>query len=239
MKNANGDRDSLVSSEPEPESGIAGRIRVAIGDRAVSEFARNAGIGESLLRSYLKGSMPGTDNAVKIARAAGVRLDWLADNDGPMRDYEVAEDVALEYASELPFEIVPQYEVNPSDGELDLVRRESEVGRLAFRKDWLAQKGLHTSDLAVVRVSGDSMDPTIRDGALLLVDCTQQKVRDDGIYVLQVNGHLIAKRVQRDLAHGGLYVKCDNPAYEDQQLTAKQADQLYIIGRVVWAGGEI
>lgn len=83
------------------------------------------------------------------------------------------------------------------------------------------------------------MAPTIREGSLVLVDTRKERPKEDGIYVLMVDGHLMAKRLQLDLASGGLYIRSDNPAYREQHLTKEQASHLYIIGRVVWAGGEV
>lgn len=140
------------------------------------------------------------------------------------------------------FTLVPRYNVDAAAGAGQAVERESEIGKLAFRQDWLRQKGLQGSDLAVIRIKGDSMSPTIRDGSLALVDCRRQheKPKTDGIYVIQMDGDLLAKRIQIDLAgEGGLYIKSDNPAYTEQRLDAAAADRLWIVGRVIWAGGEL
>lgn len=139
------------------------------------------------------------------------------------------------------FALVPRLPVEAAAGAGSAVDNESEIGKLAFRRDWLRNKGLSAADLAVIRIKGDSMAPTIRDGALALVDCRrhQEKPKSDGIYVIRMDGDLIAKRVQIDLAGGGLYIKSDNPAYTEQCLTAEQADRLFIVGRVIWVGGEI
>lgn len=85
---------------------------------------------------------------------------------------------------------------------------ESEIGKLAFRRDWLRQKGLSAKDLVVIRVTGNSMSPTIRNGSLVLVDTHQEQVKEDGIYVVSWGGHLVAKRLQLDFA-GGVYVISD------------------------------
>ena len=82
------------------------------------------------------------------------------------------------------------------------------------------------------------MSPTISDGSLALVDTRKERVQEDGIYVLMVDGHLIAKRLQADF-RGGVYIRSDNEAYRDEHLNADEAANLYISGRVVWAGGEI
>jgi len=137
------------------------------------------------------------------------------------------------------FVFVPRYNVEAGAGAGRVVERESEIGKLAFRRDWLAQKGVAVKNLAVIRIKGDSMAPTIRDGALVLVDTGQEKVTQDGIYVLMYEGELVAKRLQVDFAAGGVIIKSDNPAYDQQHVAKDAAENLYIIGRAIWAGGEV
>lgn len=64
---------------------FAERLRLVLGGESVNSFARKCGVGESLLRKYLAGGMPGLDKAAAIADVAGVSLDWLATGRGVMR----------------------------------------------------------------------------------------------------------------------------------------------------------
>ena len=49
-----------------------------IGSESVASFARRSGVGESLLRKYLNGALPNSNNLVLLADAAGCYIDWLA-----------------------------------------------------------------------------------------------------------------------------------------------------------------
>jgi phage repressor protein C with HTH and peptisase S24 domain len=136
------------------------------------------------------------------------------------------------------FALVPQYDVTASAGPGRVVDQEEEVGKLAFRRSWLRSRGLKPGTCVAITVSGDSMAPTIRDGALVLVDTRQAQPREEGIYIIQVDGHLVAKRLQLDF-RGGLYIRSDNQAYREQHLDAEEAEQLCVVGRVIWAGSEV
>lgn len=232
-----------MSNNEAPDLGpsIAARIRELMGSQTTAAFARKCGLGESLIRTYLAGSMPGADKAAKIADANGVELRWLVTGVGPRSSTTVGvreSPAEYEVGGEWAFHLVPRYNVDASAGGGAVVERESEIGRLAFRKDWIRSKGLTPANLVVVRAAGDSMEPTIRDGSLLLVDTAQSTVAKDGIYVLMIDGHLVTKRLQIDLG-GGVYIRSDNPAYSDQRLSGEQLEAVTIVGRVIWAGGEI
>lgn len=57
--------------------GIQARIRKIIGGDSVSSFAKKCGLTESVIRSYLGGTVPSATNALAISRAAHVSLEWL------------------------------------------------------------------------------------------------------------------------------------------------------------------
>ncbi len=133
------------------------------------------------------------------------------------------------------FALVPVYDVTVSAGHGATVDQEQIETQIAFRKDWLAQEGLQAGGLAAVRAVGDSMEPTIRPGALLLIDTTQRQIGIDDVYVLRLDDHLLAKRLQR-LIDGSVRVSSDNKAYIDQTVRKEDVSRLDIIGKVIWVG---
>ena len=85
---------------------------------------------------------------------------------------------------------------------------------------------------------GESMTPTIRDGNTLLIDTTDRTFRNFGIYVLEINGQRLVKRVQRK-HDGSLVLISDNSAYQPDTVDKEAADDIKVIGRVVWSGGPV
>ncbi len=75
------------AENPETLGELAGRVRdcakmVGSGDA----LAQNAAIPRRTLETYLAGNAePKLRRAARIARAAGVRLEWLATGEGPMQ----------------------------------------------------------------------------------------------------------------------------------------------------------
>jgi len=217
---------------------LADRLESAMNGMSASRLSQISGVSEGTVRNILSGTMPRIDNLEKICDALGYSLWWMVKGKGPEKQCDLdrhldSDDIGIEFTT------VAQYDVEASGGHGSIVHTEPEIGKLAFRKAWLEKKGLTVEQLAVIRIKGNSMFPTIRDAALVLIDTKQESFSDDGIYVLQYDGYLIAKRLQRDALTNGVLIKSDNSDYETQTITPEQLDQLYIIGRVIWAGQEV
>lgn len=64
-----------------------GRLREAVRlGGGAAEISRRTGIPDSTLGGYMAGREMKFGNAVALAEATGVRLDWLATGAGPMRE---------------------------------------------------------------------------------------------------------------------------------------------------------
>lgn len=197
------------------------------------------------LRDYELGkTMPGGD-AITSFMSAGISADWLLTGEGEMlldtpakRPTNDSDHTDMQPEDWDDFAMVPLYDVEASAGHGAVVGEETQLCQLAFRKDWLINKGLQKDRLVTIKTKGDSMEPTLHDGDLLLVDTRVEKILDDSIYIIQDDHHLIVKRVQRALG-GALAIISDNPRYKEQHLTPEQAESLKITGRVCWYGHEI
>jgi len=127
---------------------------------------------------------------------------------------------------------VPLYSAEAAAGGGRDLAAENVVDHFALGKRWIYNV-LHTTPnkLALITAVGDSMEPTIRSGDLVLVDRGIERIADDAIYVLEYAGQLKVKRVQRDI-RGHVVVRSDNPAYHEERLDAAEASQLTVVGRV-------
>ncbi|HYE28214.1 MAG TPA: S24 family peptidase [Allosphingosinicella sp.] len=132
---------------------------------------------------------------------------------------------------------VPRLDVDASAGPGAVGTVERRLGRIGFDAAWLRQLGLAGGGhgrLSVIRVSGDSMSPTLSDGDEILVDREDDARRlRDGIYVLRVEGTLVVKRLAL-APDGRLSANSDNSAYPGwPDLDPAGLD---VVGRVVWFG---
>lgn len=112
---------------------------------------------------------------------------------------------------------------------------EKVVGQVWFRRDWLDQNGLDPGQCRVIRVRGESMEPTLPDGCSILVDLSRHHRRryDGRIYVIQAHEGLVVKRAVRTDA--GWQIASDHPAWE----AIPWPDDADVVGRVRWMGTEL
>lgn len=103
-----------------------------------------------------------------------------------------------------------------------------------FSRRWLAEQGLESAQLSAIRVEGDSMEPLLNDGDEILVDRSPRPFRD-GIHVVRLGETLMVKRVASAGA-GWVALLSQNLAYPPVEVAA---EEVAIIGRVVWKGGKI
>lgn len=134
--------------------------------------------------------------------------------------------------------MVPRYDIQASAGNGVVIHSELIVDHLAFKQAWVRERGLNPKRLALIEVRGDSMEPTLRNHDLVLIDMASNTVGADGIYAIQLNGFLMTKRIQA-LMNGSIAVISDNATYRQQILQAEELESLHIIGEVVWFGREM
>lgn len=131
---------------------------------------------------------------------------------------------------ELPPEYVsaPLYEVLAAAGGGAPVGPEVVRGFLGFNRTWVREQQLMAEKLAVIEVQGDSMEPTLHGGDIVLLDLRTQDLRDGSIYTLRRDEDLLVKRLRR---HGsGWLIHSDNLSYPTEVLDA----EVKVVGRVVW-----
>lgn len=130
---------------------------------------------------------------------------------------------------------VPMFDVEASAGPGAFPDHERPRAAMRFDPAWLRRLNLDAAHLSMIRVTGDSMAPTLADGDDILVDRSDgiERLRD-GIYVLRMDGALNVKRLAPDPTRRRVTIKSDNPGYRNWPVVDR--DALDLIGRVVWAG---
>jgi len=81
-----------------------------------------------------------------------------------------------------------------------------------------------------VRVRGDSMEPKIRDGAIVFVKAVP-KVDPDNVGIFVYDGEAYCKRLRIDHKKGAIYLESLNKSYAPKHIT--QPDSLRTVGLVI------
>lgn len=174
-----------------------------------------------------------------------INIDWVFYGEGP-KHREERKEVTGSEVSHVPqpdeYVYLPLYNLRGAAGHGAVNDTEQIADVLAFKAEWVKTVLMaNKSDLFLMYVDGESMEPTLRPGDIILIDKRDMPVRGDGIYVFRMDGALLIKRLQR-LPGGIIKVTSDNAMYEpfeirsEQLVSASEVDKVTIIGRVVWAG---
>ena len=131
---------------------------------------------------------------------------------------------------------IPVLEVEASAGHGALAELEARSAQFGFDEGWLRKlTASNASKLSIIRVTGDSMEPTLTDGDEVMVDLGDGQTRlRDGIYVLRMDDALNVKRVAIEPRGRQISVVSDNPAYPSWNGLERGA--INIVGRVLWFG---
>lgn len=216
-------------------------IRKSLG-KSQKEMAILVNIGLRTWQQYEEGGHEPSWKVINKLSELGFNIDWLASGTGEIKRgaaYRLSEgNKSADHTGEPGegFVQIPRYEVSASAGGGTLIHSEQIVDHLTFKEDWVRNAlGIPVSALALINVKGDSMEPTLANGDVILIDMSIDGFDDNAVYVLRLNGTLLVKRVKRNF-DGSVLVSSDNAMYPPDTIKFDVIDTLNVVGRVVWCG---
>ena len=174
----------------------------------------------------------------EVASELGVTVGSLVDppNADPANEKRVADPNALASdEQDLPGAkpiIVHRLATAAGSGALDL--DESIKTHAYFRSEWLSKMGLHADRCRIIGVMGESMEPTLPDGCVILVDLNRTTILDGHIYIVRAEDGLIVKRAGKT-ERGRWLMVSDHPDWEP--VTWPQ--NAVVRGEVKWMAREL
>ncbi|MFK0640068.1 S24 family peptidase [Ochrobactrum sp. AP1BH01-1] len=155
-------------------------------------------------------------------RLKGVALDWLINGEGEMSTVELPQLPQRVQATELEakseFTLTPRFDVQASAGAGRVTIGENPLEYLAFQSTWLRSRNINPAFARILTARGDSMEETIRDGDVLLVDASINRIRNNTIYLIVYGDMVLVKRVHGRL-NGSLQLICANPRYPAEEVS--------------------
>jgi phage repressor protein C with HTH and peptisase S24 domain len=184
-----------------------------------------------------------------IAEKTGASTDWLFFGRGAMHPQHTASPDAhrtpppsraplhirkAHAAEQTDIVLVPLVAARLSAGSGSLENSGELLGHFAFQTDWVCRKG-NPENMALMRVTGDSMEPEIRHGDMVLIDRGKIQIYGHALYAVGINDEIYIKEVET-LPGRRLVLRSLNSRYSPiaVDLRGDLADSVRIIGRVIW-----
>lgn len=215
--------------------------RKAAGEKDFSEtyIGERTGLGgQSGINQYKKGNIPLNINAlVRFSALFGCRPADISPTLASQIEEHAAAVAPDDNAND--FAMIEHADVKFSAGRGSLVFVEGRQSRLAFRRDFLKAQGASEKSAVLVHVSGASMEPTIPDEAVLLVNRGARSVVNGRVFAFRLNGELLVKRMFNRGAE--LRAVSDNPDRESfpDIVLGNEEQEFEMIGRVLWMGAKL
>jgi len=202
------------------------------------QIAKECGVSNASVSQWLSGDSKSLrpENLYALAKATGFCAMWLAIGEGPERpeDSEEGAPAQKDYA------LIKQYDARASAGE-GFHNGHVEVREgLVFKRSWLRRSGVKPESLSVIYAEGSSMEPTIADGDVILIDGDDRQPRSGRVYAfVRPDGSVSVKRLIQQITSDWI-IRSDNQdktRYPDEVIHPADLESINIIGRSVWRGG--
>ena len=233
---------------------ICGRLKVIRDQYGESQakFSRRFGIAQNTWGQYEIGKRSIPDDLKKQLATIGINLHWLVTGDGSMYLSEYTSTDESTHVSEA----LPKYAYNHGSSQpkgLAIISPEREsihirlvcqklsvgLGQMwsdeSFTDDVIAiptrmLKGFNGYKLGGAEVRGDSMQPTICHGDIVIF--AAQMISGNGVYVLSIDDEVFVRRLELDTFADTINIISDNEKYSPS-LIPRKTDRVQIMGKVI------
>lgn len=220
---------------------ISERLKDVRGNVSQTEFAQIFGLHRNTLVKYETGlQLPTTDFITQLCNKFNISSDWLLFGIGskerrPQIPYDPKSNV-VSCADNTVIDIdnycfVPMVECRLSGGNGEVVYSEGIKDYYAFRRRFINYIATSPKNLILMRVTGTSMEPEIKDGGTVLIDMGRAHPKSGAYFALGFDDALSVKELDL-LPEGRVRVisknRKDYPPYE------ADLKSIRIIGQVIW-----
>ena len=199
-----------------------------------ADLARHAGVSHSTINRPL--TVPDWPHAISrrtisaVERASGIDASEFIE--GFVRAAPSAEESPATGSKRL----LPVYDVEVSAGPGAYIEAENHIANMAFDPRYLREIDA-SKDLSIVRVKGESMEPTLVDNDIVLVDHSKRSLNWDGLFVLRYGDATQVKRIGRSGKRDHVTILSDNrDLYPPVEAAVEDVD---VVGKVLWYGRKV
>ena len=197
-----------------------------------AELARRVGISQPSINHLIKRGAGGSSHLHKIARELGTTPAYLTGETDDPAAGAIPRPSPETIAEQL--DLVPIAEIDQDYGMGGTFTGDHvELQVHHFPRIWVASiTSSPPALLTIARGKGDSMDPTIRDRDMVIIDRSRRKLDEaDAIWALTVGDIGMIKRLR--LRGSMVIIQSDNDRVSDEEVPAEEVN---LVGRVVFIG---
>lgn len=201
------------------------KLVLAKGSQA--QIAKQAGMSASNLSHLVTGKgEPSVSKLAGLCEVLGVSVDFVLRGPQPNSGQTKADNSAS----------IPIHDVSFSaGGGAEVILSGASDQAVSFPKAWLREQFGGIGKLRMVRVSGDSMEPTIANGSWVIIDL--ERTSGPGMYAMRLFNNIYVKRLHFQASR--VIAASDNPSHEVFVINLKDKvdrEAFQVIGRVIWTG---
>ena len=183
------------------------------------ELARKIGVTATAISQWERDeSNPKGGSLLKLAEIFNVSIEWL----GSGKNKEKAERNQHTI-------VVPYYPDVYAPGSSRTFLQEELKDMIHIPRNIISSS--LEDDIFCIKVSGDSMEPTLYPESIIGLDSGKTTIHDGGIYVFSYGRELKIRELRR-IGCEKIILKSHNPSYAEEQVDAKD---LVVLGKVVWS----
>lgn len=205
------------------------------------DLATRAGVSQGAIGHLESGRTNTSRSITSIAKALEVDPVWLAEGKGepfPVAWGAVPESidsigVVVAEDGDPDFYQIPKVQLQLSAGitGFQTVPEIHDGSKVSVAKNWVERNKYRPSALLALTVKGESMEPNLYHGDLVIVNTDLVTMSDGMVYAVNYEGEAVIKRLSRDL--GQWWLCSDNPDQRKYHRKSCRGGECLMIGRVV------
>lgn len=210
------------------------------GERGQTGLVKASGASKSVVNQWLTGKIKSMDirYALNIERELGFSHIWVMTGDGdprhaPLRHLRDAIPVRSADNDDSEFVQIQMVKLRLSAGITGFQTEPDgrDGGTLGMRRNWIERNNLHPAHLIAILVKGESMEPSLYEDDIVIINTHDTKPVDGAVYAFNYEGEAVVKRLARDA--GQWWLTSDNPDQRKYHRKLCHTSACLVIGRVV------
>ena len=198
------------------------RLKQALAKQNMTQLklAELLDISPQSIQKWLGGlASPSNDNVLKISGILDISPAWLLFGLDGQEGYFI----------EIP---ETRVEFSAGNGAVYHTVDDDSGSKASYRMEWFTRERMNPNHCIRVKVKGDSMEPLLFNGDVVLINLDETEITDGCVYAVRWENSLYIKRLAM-LPSVGIKFMSENPIYDTIVISSDEVDeQVQILGRV-------